>query len=533
MKLEDAFQLTILGKTRVVAGADGLSREVGWVHIVDIPDILPWVRPGQLLLTTGYAWPRDEALQRELVRSLAEQNLAGIGLAVPRFFDHFPPAFCDEADRLNLPLLEIPWEIPFAQITEELHTAILAEQSRLIEQSERIHRSLTHAALEASSLQDIAETLGRLINHAVTFEDREGRILGAYTIPEREDRVRRESLERGITPQNVLDYLEREGYLQQIDGGITPVRIPPNLEIGFVGRIVCPIRLKGEAVGRVWIIEGEVALTELDLRASEHAAVVAALQIAHQRALASVEARVGYSFLSTILEGRFEATPQTLERARLHGLALDGCYRVGMLVMDEQLPLSRDAVLKRDRIAEVLRLLLQRVNVPPLISVSLNQIPFLLPEPGCADVVWQTLQQPNVAFGLSRPRQGIDGIRQGYLDVLGMLLHLRYGRFLRYEDLLLPRVLMGDAEAQQAFISDLFGALQQRRGSDTLMATLIAFAEAGFHLKSAAKTLHIHPKSLRYRLNRAAELCQLDLHDEETRFRLQLAAHLLALRNDQ
>src|SRR5690606_6088282 len=124
----------------------GMWREVRWVHIVDIPDILPWVRPGQFLLTTGYAWPREDAQQRDLVHSLADQGLAGIGLAVPRFFEHCPPAFRDEADRLNLPLLEIPWEIPFAQITEELHTAILAEQARLIEQSERIHRSLTQAA---------------------------------------------------------------------------------------------------------------------------------------------------------------------------------------------------------------------------------------------------------------------------------------------------------------------------------------------------------------------------------------------------
>jgi purine catabolism regulator len=530
MKLEDAFHLTVLGKTRVVAGAGGLSREVRWVHIVDMPDILPWVRPGQLLLTTGYAWPREAANQRDLIHSLAEQNLAGIGLAVPRFFDHFPPAFCAEADHLNLPLLEIPWEIPFALITEELHTAILAEQSRLIEQSERIHRSLTQTALEASSLQDIAETLGRLINHAVTFEDRQGRILGAYTIPGVEDRVRRESLERGITPQDILDYLERCGYMAQIDSTTSPLRIPPNLDMGFVGRIVCPIRLKGETVGRVWIIEGGAPLAELDLRAAEHAAMVAALQIAHQRAIASVEARVGYSFLTTILEGRFEATPQTLERAQLHGLALDGNYRVGMFVMDEQLPLSREAVFKREQFAEQLRQQLAQINITPLLSMSLNQIQLLLPENADADLLWQSLARPDMAFGLSRAYPGIDGIRQAYLEMLGMLPHLRPNALLCYEDLLLPRVLMGDQEAQRAFLNELFAPLKQRRSGETLIETMVVFAQSGFHLRLAATALHIHPKSLRYRLNRAAEICHLDLRAADTRFRLQLAAHLLELR---
>src|SRR5687767_14699387 len=136
MKLTDAQSLTVLRRARIVAGERGLHREVRWVHIVDMPDVLHWVRPGQLLLTTGYSWSRDPDQQRALIRALAEKDLAGVGLAVPRFFDHFPETFRDEAEKLDLPLLEIPWEIPFALITEELHTLILSEQTRLIEQSE-------------------------------------------------------------------------------------------------------------------------------------------------------------------------------------------------------------------------------------------------------------------------------------------------------------------------------------------------------------------------------------------------------------
>lgn len=529
MKLEEALQLTSLRRALLAAGKQGLSREVRWVHIVDMPDVVSWVRPGQLLLTTGYAWPRDDVSQRQLVRLLAEQNLAGVGLAVPRFFEHFPPAFCDEAERLALPLLEIPWEIPFALITEELHGAILVEQARLIEQSERIHRSLTRAALEASSLQDIAHTLGHLINHAVTFEDQEGRILGAYTIPGTEDRVRRETLERGITPPDVLDYLEQAGFLERIDGADSPLRIPPNLDMGFVGRIVCPIRLKGETVGRVWIIEGSAPLSELDLRAAEHAAVVAALQIAQQRAIASVEARVGYSFLTTILEGRFEATPQSLERAQIHGLALDGCYRVGICVMEDALPLSREAVLRREHFADQIRHHLLRMDCAPLISVSLNQIQFLLPDHADPAALWQRIARPDIAFGLSRAYVGVDGIRQAYLEMQGMLPHLRPNTFLRYEDLLLPRVLMGAPDAQRAFLDELFGPLAKHRSGDVLKYTLIAFAQHGFHLNRTAQALHIHPKSLRYRITLLSQLCKLDFHDADTRFRVQLAARLLSL----
>src|SRR5215813_13877778 len=44
MKLLEALALPVLEHARVVAGVAGVEREVLWVHIVDLPDPLPWVR---------------------------------------------------------------------------------------------------------------------------------------------------------------------------------------------------------------------------------------------------------------------------------------------------------------------------------------------------------------------------------------------------------------------------------------------------------------------------------------------------------
>src|SRR5260221_1841592 len=533
MKISDAQQSTILGKARVVAGELGLAHEIRWVHIVDMPDILPWVHAGQLLLTTGYSLPRDSDEQRTLIRALAERNLAGIGLAVPRFFDHFPAACCEEANLVGLPLLEIPWEISFSLITEELHTKILIEQSRIIEQSELVHQSLTRAALEANSIQDLATTLGELIHRAVTFEDRDRRVLGYYTINEMEDDVRRSSLQHGYSPLELESHLTAFGYVDAINQATGPLRTPPFPEIGFSGRIVCPIRLKDEFVGKVWIIEGDIPLSDLDLRAAEHAAIVAALQIAHQRAMASLEARVGYSFLSALLEGRFEATPQSIERAQLQGFDPGGTNRVGLLVMNEGLPLSRDGVVRREHLADRLRQQLSHLGIPPLISVSLNQIPFLLPANYDEQQEWVNIADPQVAFGLSRPYNGIRGIKDAYQEILAMLPHLTFGQLSRFEDLLLPRVLLGDIEARTAFLDEVFGPLKAVRNGAMLIDTLVTFAQSDFRLRKTADQLHIHPKSLKYRLLRIAEIARLDLREPAIRFRIQLATQLITLQTNE
>jgi purine catabolism regulator len=529
LKLREALSLAVLENTRIVAGEAGLEREVQWVHIVDLPDPLPWVRAGQLLLTTGFAWPREEPAQRSLVRALAEQHLAGVGLAVPHFFEHFSEAAQQEANSVALPLLEIPWAIPFAQITETLHRAILAEQYRVLEQSEEIHRALTRAALEAGSLQDIAATLGKLIRRAITFEDTDGRVLADYIIEQKEDSVRRATRAGGRTPPELSAQLESLGYGRAIRTTNKPIHIPALPHLDFAARVVCPIWLKEELVGVVWIIEGEDALSELDLRAAEHAATVAALQIARQRELALLEAQLGHTFLDTVLEGRFQSTPHALERAQLFGFDPQGEYRVGLLVLDEPVPLSRDGLLRRSRLAEKLRQSLQTLSVPPLLSFSLNHILFLLPKSYPGEQVWKALEKEQVSLAFGRQHGGVSGIQQSYQEALSLLAYLPPNSFHYYESLLVPRVLLGDQEARQVFLDTLFGTLKRQRNGDILLETLLAWSQTGFHGSSVAHRLNIHPKTLHYRLARAAELAGLDLADTEVRFHLQLASYLFPL----
>jgi purine catabolism regulator len=525
MKLADMLALSALQRARVVAAREHLDRDVLWVHITDLPDFLEWVRPGLFLLTTGYAWPRAAEAQRTLIRALAKRRLACVGLAVPQFFEHMPAAACEEAERVHLPLVEIPWDIPFVQITEATHRAILAEQYRVIEQSEAIHRALTRAALDFEGLQDLAATLGNLIARAVTIEDPDGHVLAEHPLAQTP----------GASPSAALHVApaDRAAYLHAIRRASGPLRIPPPAPLGAAAHVVYPIRLKDELVGAVWIREGDQALSELDARAAEHAAIVAALQIAHQRELASVEARLGYAFLDSLLEGRFEPTPQALERAHLQGFDAAATHRVGVLVLDEPVPLSHDGFLRRERLSAHLRQHLKRLGVSPLLSLSLNRVCFLVPESCSPARVWQTLEGEDAALALGRPYPGVEGVQRSYREALSLLPHVPPRGLHQYETLLLPRVLMGDREARRAFLEGLLGRLRMQRNGDVLLDTLLASAQAGFHHTTVAGTLHIHPKTLHYRLARIAQLTGLDLSSADTRFQLQLAAQLLSLEDKE
>lgn len=269
MDISTALQSTVLRDAVVVAGHAHLGNEVRWVHMVDHPEIAAWVKPGYLLLSTGYNWPHEDGEAKRLIFALKERELAGVVLAVPHFLDHFPPSSISAADQAGLPLLELPWEIPFSSITEEIHSNIIRHQGEVIERSEAIHRALTNAAVMANSLDDLAKALAGLIGQKVNFIDPDGAVLGSSGTAAGAERA-------------YIQALDRKAILRRMPDAVHPILIEAQPESGMPRRLGCPIRIGGELVAIAFVDEGEQPLGELDIRATEHAAIIGALHLAQK-----------------------------------------------------------------------------------------------------------------------------------------------------------------------------------------------------------------------------------------------------------
>jgi purine catabolism regulator len=530
MKLSEMLALPSFSAAAVVAGSDLLDRQISWSHVVDMPDPVPWMRPGFLLLTTGFSWPDGEAEQRRQIAGLAATEIAAVVMAVPKFVEHFSPAARDQAERSRLPLIEIPFEVPFAQITEELHRAIMLEPYRLIERSEAIHRALMHVATRDATLDDLARELSQLIGRSVTFEDPAGKLLAAATTGEDVDRVRRETLERGSSPLEVIGALERTALNRRIRAAEKPLRIPAMPEQGMSARVACPIRIGAELVGVVWIIEGVEPLNELDHRAAEHAALIAAIYIAHKRELTTTEERLGYASFLSLLEGEGPA-PLADERVRLLGFDPSERYRVGIVVVPQPLPLDRDGLERRDRVAATVREALRKAGREQLVSATLNRVPFLIPPGVDIGAVDAALNDPALSIAVGREHPGVEGARASYREALSLLSYRDRPRIATYDDMLVPRVITGDAAARESFLNDFFEPLRERKNGRELAIALLTLARHGFRFRQAADALAIHPNTLRYRLDRVSDALGIDLSDADVQFRVQLAARLLDAEN--
>mgnify|MGYP001952914754 CR=1 FL=1 len=88
-------------------------------------------------------------------------------------------------------------------------------------------------------------------------------------------------------------------------------------------------------------------------------------------------------------------------------------------------------------------------------------------------------------------------------------------------DLLPERALAGDSEARRCLRQDVYGALIRAGGE--LVETLDAFFAAGGVLESAARSLFVHPNTVRYRLKRISEVTGFSPLAPRDAFTLRLA----------
>jgi PucR family transcriptional regulator, purine catabolism regulatory protein len=122
-----------LGLT-LLAGQESADAPVRWVHSTELPDPTPWLKGGELLLTTGMQLTGPK-LQRELIERLADHDIAGLGFGVGFAHKRVPAALVTAARKREFPVFEVPYELPFIAITERAFAQRLNERYELLQRN--------------------------------------------------------------------------------------------------------------------------------------------------------------------------------------------------------------------------------------------------------------------------------------------------------------------------------------------------------------------------------------------------------------
>ena len=133
MELTLASLIEELG-LELASGHQAASAHVRWVHSTELPDPTPWLRGGELLLTTGLQLKRPR-VQAQFVARLADHDIVGLGFGTGFAHAEIPEALLEAARERAFPVFEVPYELPFIAITERVFAQLVNERYELLQRN--------------------------------------------------------------------------------------------------------------------------------------------------------------------------------------------------------------------------------------------------------------------------------------------------------------------------------------------------------------------------------------------------------------
>ncbi len=485
---------------RLVAGEGHIARPIRWVHVSELEDPTPWLKGGELILTTGMGVGATPAKQRAYVKRLAEADLAGLGFGLGFSHEKTPKALVTAADQLDFPLFEVPYPVPFIAITEAIFTRILAEQYDTLQRAVDAEHVLTRAVMEGKGVEGIAGSLAAVTKGWALLLDLHGLPLASTgrSATQRAERVWEEL--RGSRPEGT------NFSLTLVDHG-HHVWVQP---VGAQGRIEAFL-----AVGK------PEQPSQLDRIVAGHALSLFAIELAKSRAVADTQRQLQGDFFDELVNGELAPADSVRGLARfgferdseIVGTALEGGdpEQLGLAVTD----------------------LCSRAGGGFLISGSPNGANLLLPAeppPDLAELV-KTLRHrlgTDVRAGGGSPAPPKDvgrSLREAMYAL--QVCRLEGWSHAGFEDLGTYRLLlsMADPGALRAFSDSMLTTLDayDRDHNGELIPSLQAFLQHNARWETAAAKLYVHRHTLRYRMRKVEELSGRDLSSSFDRMEFWLA----------
>lgn len=538
-----------LRRARVLAGEKGLDRVVEAVNVMEVPDILEWVRPGELLVTTLYPLRDNAAAVETLVPRLAEKGLVGLAITPDSYIDKIPQCMIEAAERLDFPLIELPPKVSFIDIIQPLTSRILNIQANELRQSEQLLRQFLELILSGGGYGEIAGLLAQTLSRPVLILDRFRRLLGQS--PDASvllgffegDRGGELYLREVVAAEEVdLEWGRMRRWRDPLTGQelwFYPIRVSSM----FLGDIGIPGPLP-EPVPHVY----KVAL--------EHGATVIALKMMELQALSQVDQLFQNEILEGLLSERPEVLARTLRLAQRMGLVLDPPYCLVVAAPDRPVGEVLTLQERRDRSAVDTSLYLARrylrmFNPRAVFWRQGARLVVFFPTAGLRagpPELRQALQEVCQRVARENPLHTVSmGVSQVFPDLrdfptayrsamqsleLGRALHPGQTSLVIHEEELGLLRLVSSAETLKhmgELCRSTLAPLLALDRDGSLFRTLRAYLECGQNLRRTAEILGLHYNTVRYRLKRIREALGPALDSPTNRLTLEVALHFLPL----
>ncbi len=127
LTVEKALQIEIFKECRLLTGPAGLQNEILWVNILEILDDLRHIEPGEFLITTAHGFNVESLENQKIMADLfASKRLGAMAIQTGHYLKEIPSAFVQFLKDNSIPLIQIPPEVSFKNLTRALMNELMA-----------------------------------------------------------------------------------------------------------------------------------------------------------------------------------------------------------------------------------------------------------------------------------------------------------------------------------------------------------------------------------------------------------------------
>jgi purine catabolism regulator len=529
--------MSAMNGARLLAGASGLERVVQRLNVMEVPDVLPWVKAHELLLTTGYPVRSTPDGVPALLAALDDRGLAAVGIKLNRYLDTLPDQALAVADDRGLPLIQLPDAVAFDDILNQVLTEVLNRQAALLERSEEVHRALVAVVLDGGGLAELVSEMAAILGAPVLVTTADGRVLA-------------EGGESGeLAELRTTSCFDPSGrFLTERE----PRGVHWHDSSGW--HAVVPVVAGKFDHGRIASFSRDRPLDERDLHVLERAATVAALAVTKQLAVRAVEGKYRGDFLRDVLSDRAGGRDRVVAHCQSLGWDVDRALVVVVAELDPStVPAQQPGPELRpvqERFAAAWEGAV-RVRDPSAPVVGFTQeVVALLAVPAGADpdrIVRDVVREVSgdggggrrsFATGVSRVVEDPEQIPEAYEQArravhVGRQLH-GSGAVAHFDTLGTFRLLslVRDPAELRGFVSETLGELATQGDPEAadLRRTLQVLLDTNLNVAEAARRLFVHYNTLRYRIGKLERILGPFASDPDLRLDLALALKVLQMR---
>ena len=520
-RVKDVLDIPSLQTATLLSGKEGLYNEVSDVIVMEAHDIDNWLKPGQLVLSSLYSLQESTRQEyTDFVAGLRKHGASGIIVKMGRFIDEIPAGLIEGCSDQNLPLIQIDATVSYRNIILEIMQNLINQKADMLDVYQNVHHEFKTLAMKEPEYVDVIKVLKKIIGRDVSIYDENNHCLASTELHPIDFEI---TNARELFPEKYMHY----DYSREL------VMVSDTLQ----SRLICKVPgMDGHTIFLA-IREAQTFVEMIDYMAIENAASTLQFESIKQVALSREKESHINDVVDHILNGKYKNTEELNENALILKLSLDKKYRVVTWQHFQGKVASgkRSFQEHTDYMACTTGLIHAISSIWPKNAYRIfsNRITLIVEDNFTTDQSFKDYVQETLKPIYENHNKGDLVLRVGISDqgqlsdipklaaqplrVVQLSNMIKQDAFVMlYKDLGIYRILLELSKENDLndYISDKIRMLQEY--DPEYFETVRVFLDSNQNYKQTSDILFVHPKTVRYRIEKIKELTNLDFdnHDE-------------------